>query len=429
MSGVVVVGDSADTVALAQGLELEGVQVRAVIGAAALSGKRWGDVDAVVLPATRRVLTPELVAACDRAAVRIVALGGDEPRLLARFGLPSALPADAHPADIAALLRQDSPALTEPVSQPRQANRVITVWGPHGAPGRSTVAVQLAAELARAPGRCALVDADSVAPAISLLLGLGDEAPGIAAACRRAGMGGLDAAELTRLAITAETAGGPVEVLAGLNRPGRWPELSAGRLRAALASCRTWAQHTVVDVAAALDADDEVSTDLDGPRRHAATVACLQEADLIVAVASADPLGIARFIREHAEVRHLIGDTPLRVVVNRVRPGPLGIDARGQVRRTLERFAGIRDIRFLPHDQRAVDAALLHARPIGDVTPRSALASACRQLADGLLAGDRAARPATAGTRRGSSRTARWRLRAPAAPAASPPGSDPVSAS
>ena len=426
MSGVVVAGDDARSVALADGLELEGIRVHAVIGTAALSGMRWADVDAVVLPATRRVLTADLVTACDRAAVRIVPLGGDEPRLLARFGLPSALPADADAAEIAALLRQDSPALAE--LEPQPANRVITVWGPHGAPGRSTVAVQLATELARAPGRCALVDADSVAPAVSLLLGLGDEAPGLAAACRRAGMGGLDAAELTRLAITAETAGGPVEVLAGLNRPGRWPELSADRLRSALASCREWAANTVVDVAAALDADDEVSTDLEGPRRHAATVAALQEADLILAVASADPLGIARFVREHAEVRHLIGDTPIRVVVNRVRPGPLGIDARGQVRRTLERFAGIRDIRFLPHDQRAADAALLHARPIADVTPRSPLASACRQLADGLLEGERAPRTATAGTRRGSSRAARWLLRAPGARAASPPGSDPVSA-
>ncbi|MCB8044803.1 hypothetical protein JM654_13400 [Microbacterium oxydans] len=75
--------------------------------------------------------------------------------------------------------------------------------------------------------------------------------------------------------------------------------------------------------------------------------------------------------------------------MNQVRPGPLGIDARGQVRRTLERFAGITDIFFLPFDLRAADAALLHARPMTDVAPRSPFAAAVRRLAASLSpAGD-----------------------------------------
>lgn len=117
---------------------------------------------------------------------------------------------------------------------PGTPHRVITVRGPHGAPGRSTVAVQLAVELARAGRGTALVDADTVAPSLALLLGLSDDAPGIAAACRRAELGGLDHAELTRLANTVETSAGAIDVLSGINRPSRWPELSATRLEAAL---------------------------------------------------------------------------------------------------------------------------------------------------------------------------------------------------
>ncbi|HWS49365.1 MAG TPA: hypothetical protein VN241_00005, partial [Microbacterium sp.] len=180
----------------------------------------------------------------------------------------------------------------------------------------------------------------------------------------------------------------------------RWPELSAPRLRTALQVCRQWAQETVVDIAAALDADDETTFDLTGPRRHAATTATLREADLVVAVAAADPLGISRFLRDHAELRDLIGPSPVAVVVNQVRQGPLGIDARGQIRRTLERFAGITDVTFLPYDQRAADAALLHARPMADVTPRSPLVAAVRRLA-GSLAPSAPSVPSTASAEAG----------------------------
>ncbi|MGO1411302.1 MAG: hypothetical protein ACTHU7_07685 [Microbacterium sp.] len=67
--------------------------------------------------------------------------------------------------------------------------------------------------------------------------------------------------------------------------------------------------------------------------------------------------------------------------MNRLRGGALGIDARGQVRRTLSRYAGLDDVSFVPFDIRAIDAALLAARPVGEVTARSPLAQAMRRLA------------------------------------------------
>ncbi|WP_228479948.1 AAA family ATPase [Microbacterium abyssi] len=358
---------------------------------------------------------------------RIVTLGAGESRLLSRYGLPEALPEDADVWRIADALSQETPPTAARLIPAHR--RIVAVWGPQGAPGRSTVAIQLALELARTGRRCALVDADTVAPSLALLLALGDDAPGIAAACRRAELGGLDAAELSRVAVAVETSAGAVEVLAGLNRPSRWPELSAERLTATLGVCREWAEETVIDVSAAFDAYEEVSDDLAGPRRHAATTTVLREADVIVAVTAADPLSISRFLRDHAELRGLVGPTAhIAVVANQVRPGPLGIDARGQIRRALERFAGITDVTFLPYDQRAADAALLHARPMADVTPRSPLVAAVRRLAEHL----EPARPrttVTAGSRRGSSRAARWLRPARGVQAASPRGSDPEWAS
>lgn len=395
---IIVDGDDAAAL-LATDLELEGARVR-IVPPEALPGLDLAGVDALLVPPTRRLLTAELVGACDRAAVRIVPIGAADSRVASRFGLPAPLPFDTPAAQVLAGIAAAAPAVGSASAE--QPSRVLAVWGPQGAPGRTTVAIQLAVELTRAGRRTALIDADSVAPSVSLQLGLGDESPGLAAACRRAQLGSLDAAELSRLAVPVETSAGMLDVLGGVNRPSRWPELAPARLRTTLSVARGWHDEVVVDVAAAFDEDDD-QLGPEAPQRHAATAAVLLESDAVVAVLSADPLGVSRFLRGYAELRHLVGDTPVTVVANRVRPGPLGIDARGQIRRTLSRFAGIEDVAFVPQDQRAADAAALHARAVADVSPRSQLVSAVRRIAAGL--GARTA--ITAGSSRGSSRVAR----------------------
>ncbi|MFC4140262.1 MULTISPECIES: P-loop NTPase [unclassified Microbacterium] len=402
---VVALADEERGGALAAELDLEEVTVLAVCAPDAIDPADLQAADALVITPSRRWITRELVTACDRAAVRIVPFGDGEERLLAKLGLAPSLPDDTPGWRIADALAADRPtAGTEAADA--APSRLIAVWGPHGAPGRTTLAIQLAVELARTGRRTALLDADTTAPSIALLLGLGDEAPGLAAACRRAELGSLDSAELSRLAVSLETSAGPVDVLGGLNRPSRWPELGAARMRGALTACRAWAEEIVVDVSASFEEEDD-DYDLAAPSRHAATATALREADAVIALTSADPVGVSRFVRGYAELRHLVGPTPITVVANSVRPGPLGIDARGQIRRTLDRFAGIDDVQFLPHDQRAADAALLHARPIADVLPRSPLVAAVRRLAAGLSPRETGVRePATAGSSRGSSRGA-----------------------
>ena len=401
MTSVVIVAPGEDAAMMASDLELEGVDVRR-IDPSGLRDLALAEVDALLIAPTRGALTPDLVSACDRAGVRILPIGDADSRIVSRFGLGAPLPYDTPAWRIVQLLAS-APDISD--AAPKRPSRVLAVWGAHGAPGRSTVAIQLAVELSREGRRTALVDADSVAPSIALQLGLGDDAPGLAAACRRAELGTLDAAELSRLSSPVETSGGTLEVLSGLNRPSRWPELGAARVRTTLAACRTWVDETVVDVSAEFEGDDD-PLDPGAPARHAATASVLMEADAVVAVLAADPLGVSRFVRGYAELKHLVSGTPIIVVANRVRPGPLGIDARGQVRRTLDRFAGIEDVSFLPEDQRAADAAALHARAIADVSPRSALVSAVRRVASGL----RPREEVTAGSSRGSSRAAR-RLR------------------
>lgn len=346
-----------------------------------------GEADALVLQADRLSLTSALVGLCDRRGVRIIPVCADpvDAPLAGMFGLTAALPLESEPWRIAeALAGPPQEAAAASVMAGAEAPRIVVVWGPSGAPGRSTLAIELAVELARGGRRVALVDADTHAPSLALQLGLADEGPGFAAACRQAERGELDGGELSRIALPLGRSG--VDVLTGINRPSRWPELTDARVSAALAACRDWADYTVVDVAAPLERDEEIVSDLDGPRRNAASLAALRAADLVVAVAGADPVGVSRFLRAHAELRATIGATPIAVVANRLRPGSLGIDARGQVRRTLDRFGGVRDVWFVPSDARSMDAALLAARPVADVAPKSPLTLAIRRLVGEAIA-------------------------------------------
>lgn len=381
---------------LAADLERSGVRIEAVFDPVGLEDPNLASalpvlegVDVLVLSADRRTLGSHLISVCDRRGIRLVPLAGDPDgeRVAIAFGLAASLVAP-RVNQIAAAIRGLAPGLGThtPSGNDAAAGRVITVWGSEGSPGRSTIASMLAFELARGGAGTALVDADSHAPSLALTLGLADEGPGFPAACRQASLGALDGRELSRISTPVRVDGGVVDVLCGINRRGRWHELAEARVAAALDASRTWVPYTVVDVGAPLEQDEEIMHDLEGPRRNAAAIAALRAADVIVAVCAADPVGMARFVRGYAELRAVVGSTPVLVVANRLRPGGLGLDARGQIRRTLDRFAGIRDVAFLPADARAVDAAVLQAQPVAAVAPRSALVAAVRRFTgDALL--------------------------------------------
>ncbi|MGN6326495.1 AAA family ATPase [Pseudolysinimonas sp.] len=352
------------------------------------------DPELVVCGAAPQYLSPRLLDACDRRGVRLVALaaGPTERRQAAVLGLVDVLEAPAGWEAIvpstggrAVDLAGADPAeeiLVRPVGRAPERGRVIAVWGPAGAPGRTSVAIALAAEFALRGSKVALADADTHGAAIAPALGLLDEAPGFAAACRLVAGGALTNAELDRIAQPHGT--GTLRVLTGIGRASRWPELGADRVEGVLAALREWAPVTVVDTAASLEEDEELSSDLVAPRRNAATLAALRAADRVVAVASADPVGLARYLRVHADLLELVGPDRVVTVVNKVRASAIGLGPAAQVRQTLARFGGVRDPLLVPWDLAAFDAALLSGRPVGEAAPRSAASAAIRELADRL---------------------------------------------
>lgn len=345
--------------------------------------------EVVLVGAGRATLSAELIAACDERGVRIVALADDDlDRANAgRLGLFEVVDARADWAEIAPLIGGGVPVPSRlgERTAPARAAEVIAVWGPNGAPGRTTVAVNLAAEIAAHGHRVALVDADPYGGSIASALGLLDEAPGFASACRLAGSDALDRSELERIAQRYSTPRAAFSVFTGLIGPHRWPELAADRVQAALDGIRVWSEYVVVDTGFSLERDEELSSDQFAPRRNAATFAALRAADRVVALGLADPIGLARFLRGHAELAEVVEAERIDVVLNRVRTRVLGIDANAQVRQTLRRFGGIEAATLLPDDGRAVDTALLAARTLRDAAPKSPLRTALRGYVDEVV--------------------------------------------
>ncbi|MFY0407565.1 AAA family ATPase [Solicola sp. PLA-1-18] len=265
--------------------------------------------------------------------------------------------------------------------------RVVTVWGPTGAPGRSTVAVGLASEAAHLGIPTLLVDADVHGGAVAPMLAMLDEVSGLLAAARAANAGGLDAAGLA--SHSREVVPG-LTVLTGLPRADRWPALRPAAFDAVLEVARTTAALVVVDVGFDLDGgDDELGSA--APRRTATALAALDRADTVVAVGSADPLGLARLTRGLHDLREVVPARAPLVVVNRVRDS-LGWDT-DEVSRSIERFTGVAPSAFLRDDRAAVDRAWVHGQALVECAPdaplRRDLAELTRQVVvrDGPLPG------------------------------------------
>lgn len=247
-------------------------------------------------------------------------------------------------------------ASTEPttaaVSTPGQGlpGPIIAVWGPTGAPGRTTIASALAREFALAGLETLLVDADSYGGAIALRLGLLDEVSTLATAVRLADAGRLDVTALLGPGALSAPLPDGVRVLTGIADPARWPQLRPAGLDAVLALAAEHFDRVVVDCGFCLEQDEELSYDTAAPRRNGATLAVLARADAVVAVGTCDPVGAARLQAGLGELGALVPGAPSTVLLNRV--GGVGRRARAgrQLAARLRSVIPDLDVRLLPDD-------------------------------------------------------------------------------
>jgi MinD-like ATPase involved in chromosome partitioning or flagellar assembly len=259
--------------------------------------------------------------------------------------------------------------------------RIIAVWGPAGSPGRTLVAANIAGELAAEGKSVLLVDADSYGASVAAVLGLLDEAAGLAQACRLADQGVLDGAALLRIAAPVATRAGSFRVLTGITRADRWTELRAAALSLVYERAREIAEVTVIDAGFCLEADEELSFDSMAPRRNAATLRSLELADTVYAIGAADPVGVPRLVRGLAELEAALPQASPRVVLNKVRASAVGRSPERQLRDAWARYGPTAPLEaFLPADPAACDAALLAGSLLLECAPDSALRKALAAL-------------------------------------------------
>jgi Flp pilus assembly CpaE family ATPase len=385
------------------------------------------DRDALRQLAGQGVRTAALVGSGDDAGERAMRQLGvltilrpeAEPALLAEqlqrlsgagASVPGGEPVDPIVADLEALLARspepeealgtsaEGATPSDPVAEPVRG-RVTVVWGPTGAPGRTTLAVTLAALSAQSGTSTLLVDVDTWGASIAQVLALIDEAPGVAAAARACEQGTLDVVALSRIA--PEVVPG-LRVLTGLPRADRWPELRPGAIEEMLTVARSLVEHVVVDCGFALEDDEELSYDTAAPRRNGATLAALESADDLVVVGAADPIGLQRLVRAVQDVAVVPAPEPV-VVVNKVRESVTGPGPAEAVAEVLSRFAGLDRVHLVPWAPQECDAALLEGRTLVEAAPRAAITTAVAEVLDRI-------RPGAASERRRDRRSARGRL-------------------
>ena len=350
--------------------------------------------DVAIVAATERHLTSSLVSICDEAGVRVLALVSSamDRRHASSLGLLESGELDADwptiERDLAIIpVRVAAPPEPEPDADTEgpRPGIVIAVWGPAGAPGRTTISINVAAELAAAGHSVALADVDTYSGSIAPALGMLDEAPGFAAACRLAGADALNRSELERIGQRYGSGRSSFWVLTGIGRPSRWPELSAERVTSTLQECRRWVDFTIVDTGFSLEHDEEISSDLFAPRRNAASITALREADRVIAVGCADPVGLSRFLRAHVDLVETVAEGRVIVAMNKLRASAIGLNPIGQVTQTLSRFGGIDSAAMIPYDAVALDAAILSGRTLADAAPKSPVRVAVRELVTSRL--------------------------------------------
>jgi MinD-like ATPase involved in chromosome partitioning or flagellar assembly len=255
---------------------------------------------------------------------------------------------------------------------PERTGRLVTVWGPTGGPGRTTLAVGIATEAAHRGTAVSLVDADPYGGAAGQHLAVLEEVSGLLAATRLANAGALEPAALARVARQVEPG---MRLLTGLPRPDRWHEVRSQAFREVLSTARRLDELVVVDTGFGLP-EPALDVFAGGPHRDDMTLASIEVADVVVVVSAADPVGLTRLARSLRDLLDLRPDGPSYVVVNRMR-GTLGWTER-DIRYLVGGVAPRATVAFLPDDRAAADRALVSGRPLvgcGDSPLRRAVAS------------------------------------------------------
>ena len=221
---------------------------------------------------------------------------------------------------------------------------VIAVTSPHGSTGKTTVAINIALELAAEKARVLLIDGDIQGPAVANHFALTQQPAGLQAALRIASQQRFDLEQLERLSFQFQKS--TLRIMPGSqNFPSQpFDQEAVANL---LETARSGYEFTVVDLGS-------LSADGSGAQAEL-TNAIISLADRTVIVCLADPIGIFRLLG----IENLIAASskPVDLVMNRVRNSVIA-SARREIAITLQRLSTLEPKAYLPDDPQHIDQAV-----------------------------------------------------------------------
>lgn len=219
--------------------------------------------------------------------------------------------------------------------------QLIAVTSPHGSTGKTTIAINIALELAAEKYKVLLIDGDLHGSSIANYLCLSELPAGLAGAIRIASQNRFDQTQLERLSVMVPKSS--ITVL-----PGALSKLTVQPTREIILDIVNVAKQVFDFVIVDLGTVSLKSHDFDFTR------AVIEQADQVVLVASADPVGIFRLLAIESSVLELT--TEPKLVINRLRNSVIP-QAKSEIKTTLSKLGAIEVVAYLPEDPVQVDQA------------------------------------------------------------------------
>lgn len=292
----------------------------------------------------------------------------DQEMLLRQWGIDTIVTIDvqrpgAAAASLASLMKVETtpPArvtkMTVPQELPEPVGRVITVWGPPGSTGKTTIAMNIADEYAAMGQRVLLIDADVDAPSVALMMAIVEAPGGLPVALRRATAGHFDAATLEELAIHVTD---NLSVLVGSGGIGHRAQLRSP----AFAALRQVACH-VFDVVVIDLGCVPLPVEGLGEQASLATLDALDESSEILVVAGPSLVEIQRLIQCIDSLKDTLPHVSPRVVINRTMP-------RADIAHALATHCRVEgaSLTFVPEDIKVMSTCMRDGLTLREVAPR-----------------------------------------------------------
>ena len=286
-------------------------------------------------------------------------------------------------------INQD-PAAPSRYQPGHRLGKIVTVWGTHGAPGRSTIAFNLAALAAQQGQQVCLIDADTYAPSLDALMALEDTGSGLAILCSDADRAQLDEKKAGAIMERVPLKNGTFDFLSGITSSSRWPEVRAR----AFAEVLEWLKHrydlVICDVAAPIEVDEELTFDGPAPRRNAATLTALACADRVIVLGEADVIGLPRLINLAREVQArpdlFAPETDVQYWLNRSRREAAGFNPEAKMRENWARYLSIPLAGVIPYERKVMDRLRRNGEALLEVAPRHAVVQSLEAMLEGMYA-------------------------------------------